>query len=136
MIFLAYCEPVTLVTLLKAEAPLAQRTATQLQDMIAVAGLNLKGRRNAGTGGSNHRLTERVYHRIDSGEPRPIRQYPRRLILEARQKWAKRPGTCASIELSKSQLALGYSSIVACLLCYFLATDHASFVNCSVMSHR
>jgi hypothetical protein len=65
--------------------------------MIAVARLNLNDEEmreleeliteyevSFATKATDYRRSERVYRRIYAGEPRPIRQPPRRLILEDR----------------------------------------------------
>lgn len=140
MISLANCKPVALVPPPRCLGTPGSRYSHKVTGHDCSRQAKLKRRRNAGSGGIDHRIrrlfcdestscrrAERMYHRIEVGEPRLIRQPPRKLILENRQKWAKCSGTCARMELSKIQTTPGYSFILACLLCYyFLATDHVS----------
>jgi hypothetical protein len=82
---LAQCDPVTLVTPLDAEAPLAQKTAPQLQDVIAAARTNLSNKEiqeleelitQYGDAfvmkGSDYGQSNKVYYCIDAGDARLI----------------------------------------------------------------
>jgi hypothetical protein len=93
----ARCEPVALVTQPDAAAPQDQDTSPNIQDMIVAARHNLgvgEIRELEGliaayedvfaTQSGDYGRTNRVYHRIDTGEARPIRQPPRRLPLAKR----------------------------------------------------
>jgi hypothetical protein len=82
------------VTSLDAEAPLAQKTAPQLQDVIVASRPNLSDEEIReleeliteyedpfASKRSDYGRTDRLYQRIDAREARPIRQPPTRLPL-------------------------------------------------------
>jgi hypothetical protein len=88
------CESVALVTQPDAAAPQDHDTSPNLQEMIVAARPNLgveeireledlvtEHEDVFATQSSDYRRTDRVYHHIDTGEARPIRQPPRRLPL-------------------------------------------------------
>jgi hypothetical protein len=91
---LAYCQPVTLVTPPDLGQHHAQDLSSKLEDVIAAAKPHLT---NGEFQELNELLTEyedilarydedygrtnKVYHRIDTGDARPIRQPPRRIPL-------------------------------------------------------
>jgi hypothetical protein len=91
---LAHCEPVTLVTLPDTEQPQARDASSKLQDVTEAVRPHLDDGEFReleelvaeyedifAVDSQDHGRTIKVYHRIDTGEARPIRQPPRRLPL-------------------------------------------------------
>jgi hypothetical protein len=91
----ARCEPVALVTQPDAAAPQDQATSQNLQDMIEAARPNLGAEEIReledlvteyedvfAMQSGDYGRTNRVYHRMNIGEARPIRQPPRRLLAK------------------------------------------------------
>jgi hypothetical protein len=93
---LAQCEPVTLVPLTDRRQPQARNANSRLQDVTEAARPHLDGEfrelkelvaeyEDIFAGDSeDHGWTNKVYHRIDTGEALPIRQHPMRLPLAKR----------------------------------------------------
>jgi hypothetical protein len=88
---LAQCEPVTLVTTPDLDQPQAQEFSSKLQDITEAKKPNLSDGEFQelkkvlaeyddifAVGREDHGWTNKVYHRIDTGDARPIRQPPRR----------------------------------------------------------
>jgi hypothetical protein len=91
---LLHCEPVTLVTPYEVGQPQAQELSSKLEDVITVARPHLTNEEFrvleellteyedifAGDN-EDYGKTNKVYHHIDTGDARPIRQPPRRIPL-------------------------------------------------------
>jgi hypothetical protein len=91
---LAHCEPVMLVTPLNAVESQTQETTPHLQDVVATARPNLSGEGIQEREelimkygdvfmmeSDYYRQTDTVYHLINAGDARLIRQIPRRLPI-------------------------------------------------------
>jgi hypothetical protein len=91
---LAHCEPVALVTAPDREQPQARDANSKLQDAIQAARPHLSDGEFQeleellaeyedifAVDSEDHRRTNKVYHRIYTGDARPIRQPPRRLPI-------------------------------------------------------
>jgi hypothetical protein len=91
---LAHCEPVTLVTSPDLDHRQAPESSSKVQEVIEAARSNLSGGEFQeledliteyedifASGSEDYGRTDRVYHRIDMGDARTIRQPPRRLPL-------------------------------------------------------
>jgi hypothetical protein len=91
---LGKCEPVTLVTTPDLDQPKAKESRSKLQDITEAAKPNLSDEEFQklekliaeyddifAVDSEDHGRTNKVYHRIDTGDARPIRQAPRRVPL-------------------------------------------------------
>jgi hypothetical protein len=91
---LAQCEPVTLVTPPHLERQQDQESSSKFQDVAEAARPHLSNgefreleellaeyKVTFAVDNKGHGRTNKVYHRIDTGDTRPIRQTPRRLPL-------------------------------------------------------
>jgi hypothetical protein len=95
---LAHWEPVTMVTLPDREQPQGRDASSKLQDMNEAARPHLDdgefreleelvaGYEDIFAGASeDHGRTNKIYHRIDTGDARPIRQPPRSFPKQSKQ---------------------------------------------------
>jgi hypothetical protein len=91
---IAQCEPVTLVTTHDLDQPRAQKCSSKLRDIKEAAKQNLSEEEFRelkkllaecddifAVDSEDHGRTNQVYHRIDTGDARPIRQPPRSVPL-------------------------------------------------------
>jgi hypothetical protein len=113
---LAQCEPVTLVAPPKVEQPHVQDTVPKLQDVIA-ARPNLSDTESweleklteygdiFATKSDDYRWTDKLYHRLDSGVARPIRQPRRSSPKQKCRMWARCLRTCKGVGWWKSLTA-------------------------------
>jgi hypothetical protein len=117
---LARCEPVMLVTPPDVGQPQAQDSSSKLEDVIEAAKPHL-------TNGEFRELeellteyedifvgdnedyvrTNKVHHRIDTGDARPIRQSLERIPLVKKRRYIRSLTICNAAELSRNQTAPG-----------------------------